>query len=187
MYFKYIPNILTLFRILIVPFFIYCFASENFIFRLISLLIFLVGSVSDFLDGFIARKYNFVTSLGKIIDPIADKILILCAFFLLHLYYPLYIPIWMLLIILFRDIIVTLFRLYLKKKDVILNTSILAKRKTLFQIIIIHFLLIMHVFFNKELLNHSSIYVHMIYLAMLLCTLMTILSGIYYFSPNYKK
>ena len=178
---RYIPNFLTIIRIIIVPFFIYFFTSDYYSYRLISLILFFVGSLSDFLDGYIARKYNLVTTLGKIIDPLADKILILSAFFLLNNSYPSYVPLWMLYLILFRDIFVTLYRIYLKNKDVVMQANMLAKRKTLFQIVIIHFLLILHVFYFNELQSHLFFYVNAIYFAMVVCTGITLYSGLNYF------
>jgi len=180
---KYIPNILTLSRILIVPFFILSFLNENFSIRIISIILFFFGSISDFLDGYIARKYNFVTNFGKIIDPLADKILILTAFFILNKMYPTYVPLWMVSLILLRDIIITIFRFYLKKKKSILKTSIIAKRKTLFQIIIIHLLLIFHVF-KESIPFDKSLSMQMIYLSMFMCVIFTVLTGLHYLFIN---
>ena len=142
-----IPNLLTIFRIILVPFFIFSFYSQLFYLKILSLFIFFVGSVTDFFDGYLARKYNLITNFGKFVDPLADKILVLSAFFILHSLYKDYIPLWMVFLILVRDVVITVFRIYLSKKNTILKTSALAKRKTLFQIIVIHVLLIFHVFY----------------------------------------
>ena len=133
---KYIPNILSLFRILVTPFFVITFLSPLFSTRIFSLLLFFAGSLSDFLDGFIARKYNIVTNFGKIVDPIADKVLIISAFILLNYYYPYYVRTWMVACIIARDVGVTIFRIILQRKGFILHANMFAKRKTLFQIII---------------------------------------------------
>ena len=114
---KIIPNILTLFRILVVPFFIVFFYSHLFYLKILSLCLFFIGSITDFFDGYIARKYNLVTNLGKFIDPLADKILVLSAFVVLHNLYPDFIPGWMIFVILTRDVIVTFFRFYLNSKN----------------------------------------------------------------------
>ncbi len=71
-----IPNILTLSRILILPFFILGFYLKTKLGLLLSLVIFILCCITDYLDGYIAREYNQMTSLGKILDPLADKILI---------------------------------------------------------------------------------------------------------------
>ena len=180
---KYIPNILTIFRIIITPFFILFFFDENFYIRLLSLILFFFGSVSDFLDGYLARKYNLVTDFGKFVDPLADKILILAAFCVLFIMYPLYVPLWMVILILLRDVLITFFRLYLKKNNSVLKTSVIAKRKTLFQIIVIHFLLIYHVFNEFTLFANSGLD-YIIYFLMLLCVSFTLLSALHYFIIN---
>ena len=180
---KYIPNILTLSRILIVPFFIVSVLSENFSIRVMSILLFFLGSFSDFLDGYIARKYNMITNFGKFIDPLADKILILAAFFILNKIYPTYVPFWMIGVILSRDIIITIFRFYLKKNNSILKTSIIAKRKTLFQIILIHLLLIFHVF--KESIPFDMLLsMQIIYISMFICVVFTVFTGLHYLFIN---
>ena len=181
---KYIPNILTLSRILIVPFFIFSFLNDDLSIKILSIILFSLGSISDFLDGYIARKYNLITNLGKIIDPLADKILILTAFFLLNKVYPEYIPLWMVNLILLRDIMITIFRFYLKKKNSIFKTSIIAKRKTLSQIIIIHFLLIYHVFKESLFFTNTYLSLQIMYFSMFFCVVFTIITGLHYFIIN---
>jgi len=185
---KAIPNILTLFRILVVPFFIVLFYSDLFYFKILSLCLFFIGSLTDFFDGYIARKYNLVTNLGKFIDPLADKILVLSAFFILYTLYSNYIPLWMIFMIFIRDIIVTIFRFYLSSKNHILKTSIFAKRKTLFQIIVIHVLLIFHIFHpsdNSSLLINP--YGQIFFILMSICVFFTVLTGVHYFIINFSK
>jgi len=180
---KYIPNILTLSRIIIVPFFIVSFLNENFSIKVLSIILFFFGSFSDFLDGYIARKYNLITNFGKIIDPLADKFLIITAFFILNKIYPTYVPLWMVSLILLRDMIITIFRFYLKKKNFILKTSIIAKRKTLFQIIVIHLLLIFHVF-KESIPFDANLSMHIIYYSMLICVVFTLFTGLHYLFIN---
>jgi len=180
---KYIPNILTLSRIVIVPFFILSFLNENHSIRILSIILFFFGSFSDFLDGYIARKYNLITDFGRIIDPLADKILILTAFFVLNKIYPTYVPLWMVSLIFLRDIIITIFRLYLKKNNSILKTSVIAKRKTLLQIIVVHLLLIFHVFKESIPLN-VNFSMQIIYFSMLICVIFTVFTGLHYLFIN---
>ena len=97
MFIKLIPNFLTISRILAVPFFVFFFYSSFFYSKVLCLLLFFICSLTDFFDGYLARKYNLVTSFGMFIDPLADKILILTSFFLLHSIYPEQIPLWMVL------------------------------------------------------------------------------------------
>ena len=186
--FKSIPNILTTIRILLVPFFIVLFYSNLFYMKILSLCIFFLSSITDFLDGYIARKYNLTTAFGKFVDPLADKILVLSAFFILHNFYPHYIPLWMIFSIFIRDVIVTFFRLYLNYKNSVLRTSILAKRKTLFQIIVIHILLVFHVFYPSDGTQFAAIAIGQIFfILMFLCVIFTIMTGIHYFIINFSK
>lgn len=103
-----LPNILTLIRILMVPFlliFMLVDSIQNFI---IALIIFSIASFTDFLDGYIARKHNLITKLGKLIDPLADKILTISAFVALT-YLKLINP-WIVIAIISRELIVSGFR-----------------------------------------------------------------------------
>ncbi|HAQ52288.1 MAG TPA: CDP-diacylglycerol--glycerol-3-phosphate 3-phosphatidyltransferase, partial [Lachnospiraceae bacterium] len=72
-----VPNKLTLFRVILIPFFVFfmLFEPESFTFRIIAEVIFCVASITDMLDGKIARKENLVTNFGKFMDPLADKLL----------------------------------------------------------------------------------------------------------------
>ena len=183
-----IPNILTILRIVLIPFFIVLFYSNLFYMKILSLFIFFLSSITDFFDGYIARKYNLTTSFGKFVDPLADKMLVLSAFFILHNLYPNFIPLWMFFSIFIRDVIVTSFRLYLNYKNSILRTSILAKRKTLFQIVVIHILLIFHIFYPSDTAQYEAIAIGQIFfILMFLCVLFTVMTGIHYFILNFSK
>jgi cardiolipin synthase len=93
--FKYIPNILTIIRLFLVPFFPIAYFSDSPNGHLIALIIFVIAGITDFLDGTIARKYNLTTKLGAVLDPLADKTMLLTA--IISLYFggdlPLIIPI----------------------------------------------------------------------------------------------
>ena len=185
---KSIPNILTTLRILLVPFFIVLFYSNLFYMKILSLCIFFISSITDFLDGYIARKYNLTTTFGRFVDPLADKILVLSAFFILHNLYPNHIPLWMVFSIFIRDVVVTFFRLYLNYKNSVLKTSILAKRKTLFQIVVIHILLIFQVFYPSDSTQYTAAAIGQVFfILMLLCVIFTIFTGIHYFIINFSK
>lgn len=97
-----IPNILCYFRILLVPVFVYVyFVVEVGGNHLISAIILFVSSISDFLDGFIARKFNMITELGKFIDPVADKLTQIVVAVVLMYTYPAYV--WLVTIIVLKD------------------------------------------------------------------------------------
>lgn len=138
-----IPNIITFFRILLVPLFGYFFYNGKNYECLIALTIFLVASFSDFLDGYLARKLNQTTRLGIFIDPLADKILILTAFIILFLNMREYVfGSFVVAVILFRDIAITVLRGYMEKQGQTMITSKIAKFKTGVQMFAIYLLLI---------------------------------------------
>ena len=176
MQFKYLPNMLSFLRLLITPFFILLMLKNTFYYKICSILIFSLGSFSDFLDGYLARKYNNVSTLGKYIDPLADKILIFSSFYILYLYYPEIIESWMILIIFFRDILTMFLRTYLINNEAGFETSFLARIKTLFQIIVIHIFLIFHIY-SPGLILHNEFF----YILILSTVLITVISAFPYF------
>ena len=185
----YIPNILTFTRILLAPIFIYFLFSNFDHSKLIALIIFLIASITDAFDGFYARKYNLVTKFGIFFDPIADKLLVLSAF-----YGFIFIPIlssevklWMILLISFRDIFVTILRLIMEYKGMTMITSKLGKVKTIFQMTTIIFVLMYLIMFSYDInywqfISEKSI----IYFCMFVTTLITFYTGVHYCCYNYK-
>ena len=97
---KFLPNIITIFRIILVPFFIYFLINDFVHSKLYATIIFGIASISDIIDGKIARKYGIVTRFGTFMDPLADKILVVSA--LLVFVFFKYIPLWMVIIIISR-------------------------------------------------------------------------------------
>ena len=177
--FKKIPNILTVSRILLSPFFVFFMIQDEKFFYILSFLLILLISLTDFFDGYYARKYNLVTDLGKYLDPLADKIFVLTVFF--TLYYILdshFFPFWMLLLILLRDILVTFLRNLSKSEKNNFETSKLAKNKTLIQVICMHLIVLILI------LNIDYLY---IYTIMLVCTIVTVISGLDYFYQYLSK
>ena len=134
---KYVPNILTIFRIILVPVFIFIMNSGMNNSYFISLIIFVIASITDALDGKLARKFVAVSKFGLFMDPLADKILVLSAFLvflkidiLSNIVFP-----WMVLLIFSRDFLVTILRVVMKKIGATMVTSKVAKLKTGFQLI----------------------------------------------------
>lgn len=132
-----LPNKLTLFRvILIVPFVLvlltpWCGEYANWI----SLGIFIVASLTDLLDGKIARKYNLVTNFGKFMDPLADKLLVCSA--LIALIELDRIPAWVVIIIIAREFTISGFRLIASDNGVVIAANYWGKFKTTFQMIMV--------------------------------------------------
>ena len=135
-----LPNALTIFRVILTPFFVYFLFSSSMYSNLYALIIFILASVTDAFDGYYARKYNIETEFGNFLDPLADKILVSSAFisfYLLDL-----IELWMVVVILSRDFFITFLRIVMKKNGQSLKTSRIAKSKTAVQLILIIFILI---------------------------------------------
>jgi len=132
-----IANKLTLLRIiLIVPFIIILlWGANNFMYRLIAFVIFSVASLTDFLDGYLARKFNLITNFGKLMDPLADKILVLSS---LMVFIQLkYVPAWMVIVIITRDFLINGIRSLAASKGKVIPAGNLGKIKTTTQMIAI--------------------------------------------------
>ncbi len=138
-----LPNQLTVLRIILSPVFLYLFLSDDLLFNIISVAVYIIAALSDWYDGWLARKFNYITSWGKFWDPLADKILTSAAFIGFALVSL--IPYWMVAIIVGRDISVTLLRVYADKKEFKFSTSFYAKWKTLLQMVFLYYLLIFFV------------------------------------------
>lgn len=183
-----IPNILTVFRILLTPFFIFFLFNESESSGVYSLIIFTVASFTDAYDGYYARKYNAVSESGKFLDPLADKILASSAFIsfaVLGL-----IDIWMVAIIILRDLFVTLLRMSMKKGGESLVTSNIAKSKTAAQLITIIFTLIYLSINNSTvpILDNLSGQIdqfNLVYNLTFIVSLFTVFTGYMYVKDNF--
>lgn len=130
-----LPNKLTLFRVVLIPFFVFFLLAPYFegYGNYIAVAIFIVASITDFLDGKIARKYNLATNFGKFMDPLADKLLVCSA--LICLIQLELIPAWVVIIIIAREFIISGFRLVASDNGVVIAASYWGKFKTAFQML----------------------------------------------------
>lgn len=182
-----VPNVLTIFRILLTPLFIICLFSNYPYARLWALIIFIVASVTDAFDGYYARKYNQVTRHGQFLDPLADKILVSSAFISFALMEL--VPFWMVALIVFRDLFVTGLRWAMESKGLTMITSKIAKAKTTIQIFVIIFILLflgVQIFsfsWLKEAINFI-IENRIIYYFTFIATILTLWTGISYLYKN---
>jgi CDP-diacylglycerol--glycerol-3-phosphate 3-phosphatidyltransferase len=140
------PNLLTLFRIAAVPVIILLMLFPNRICVFLAAMVFSAAAITDYLDGFYARKTNMVTTLGKVMDPVADKLLVSSAFIMLAALH--WVPAWMVCIIIGRELAVTGLRNIIAGKGEDLSASNLGKFKTGFQIAAIIPLMIHYPFFG---------------------------------------
>ncbi|MBQ2651402.1 MAG: CDP-diacylglycerol--glycerol-3-phosphate 3-phosphatidyltransferase [Clostridia bacterium] len=132
-------NMITLARIALIPIFMYCAISEGAQGNWIALAIFAFASLTDGVDGYIARKYNQITDFGKLVDPLADKLLVMSA--LLILLEQGVIPSWACILILAREFTVSSLRSIAASKGVVLAASWWGKVKTVSQLICVMYLL----------------------------------------------
>ena len=131
-----LPNKLTVFRVILIPFFVLFLLLDITAYdRWFALAIFIIASLTDFLDGHIARKYNLVTNFGKFMDPLADKLLVCSA--LICLIELDRIPSWIVIVIIAREFIISGFRLVASDNGVVIAASYWGKFKTTFQIMMI--------------------------------------------------
>jgi CDP-diacylglycerol--glycerol-3-phosphate 3-phosphatidyltransferase len=135
-----LPNKLTLFRIFIVPLLIVFLISPSTVYSLIAAFIFLVASLTDWLDGHLARSTNQITTLGKILDPVADKLLICST--LIPLVALGRVPSWMAVILIGREIAVTGLRSIATVQGVVVPAGTLGKYKMVFEIVGVFFLIL---------------------------------------------
>ncbi|MGB5529714.1 MAG: CDP-diacylglycerol--glycerol-3-phosphate 3-phosphatidyltransferase [Ignavibacteriaceae bacterium] len=186
-----LPNQLTILRIILSPVFLFFFLSDVIWMKQISVIIYLIAALSDWYDGWLARKFNYITSWGKFWDPLADKILTSAAFIgfaIVDL-----IPWWMVVIIVGRDVIITLLRVFADMKNYVFTTSYYAKWKTMLQMIFLYYLLILYVALYSTEINAlygdlilTLLNKQLIYYVALLITLITLHSGILYLKRNWK-
>lgn len=136
-----LPNKLTIFRVILIPFFVFFLltdvlgASGDYL----ALVIFIVASLTDMLDGKIARKYNLVTNFGKFMDPLADKLLVCSA--MICLVDLRLLPSWIVIIIIAREFIISGFRLIAAENGVVIAANYWGKFKTASQMVMIILLL----------------------------------------------
>lgn len=184
-----LPNQLTILRIILSPVFLILFLSDESFLKQISLLVFIVAALSDWYDGWLARKFNYITEWGKFMDPLADKVLTSCAFIgfvIIGL-----IEWWMVAIIVIRDFTTTILRIYADRKGFVFTTSYYAKWKTLIQMVFLYYLLVVYIgSITPQLYNyfHSAFDVllntQLIFFATLLVTIITLHTGIIYITKN---
>ena len=184
-----LPNQLTILRIILTPVFLYLFLTDDPLLKQISLAVFILAALTDWYDGWLARKFNYFTNWGKFWDPLADKILTSAAF--LGLVFLGLIPLWMVLIIIIRDFIVTTLRAYADYKNNTFPTSYYAKWKTFLQMTFLYYLLLVYVgsispqiYIGNEEVFNLLLNQDFIFFSMLFITAITFHSGFTYLFKN---
>jgi len=184
-----LPNRLTILRIVMTFVFMFLLFSKGLTAKIFALGVFTIACVTDFYDGYIARKYNLITDLGKLLDPIADKILVLAAF--LAFVEMRIIPAWMVVVIIFRELLITGVRILAIGKGKVLAASLAGKHKTVSQMVsifvILGFIIIkesgisLFSFWDSRYEFWAGVSIHTL---MLITVALTLISGISYVIKN---
>ncbi len=183
-----LPNQLTTLRILFTPFIAWMLLRTSQYAQVAAFLLFILASLTDWYDGYTARKYGYVSTWGKFFDPLADKILVtavLLVFCILG-----YFPAWMIVIIIVRDVLITFLRSYAIFKGRAIMTSLLAKAKTFIQMVVIYMIFLYHLVLRIDLFSKlapATMVVqenHIILYSMFLVSFLTVISGVAYIIAN---
>ena len=183
-----IANRLTLLRIILTFIFMFFLFIQGLWAKAVALCIFLIAALSDFFDGRIAHKKNMVTDFGRLMDPIADKILVLAAF--AAFVQMQLIPAWMFVIVISREILITSLRLFALNKGRVLSATKSGKHKTLSQMTVI-FLILGFIVLKEVMLTFftwnpdwEKFFSQGIYFLMLVTVILTLYSGLSYLWEN---
>tara|TARA_E500000178_G_scaffold355763_1_gene429675 strand:- start:6449 stop:7000 length:552 start_codon:yes stop_codon:yes gene_type:complete len=175
-----IPNFLTLFRIFSIPIIILCLLPQNVIFNWFALILYFFACISDFFDGFIARRYNYESKFGKLFDPIADKVLVISVIFILVVIEKINgLYVFPALIIIIREIMVSGLREFISKTKPHINVTYLSKFKTTIQMFSLGFIIIGNDFEYLKFTHEIG------EIGLLISSIITVYTGYIYFKENY--
>ncbi len=186
-YLRNLPNVLTLFRIAAIPPLVIVLTNPSRTAGFAAAVIFAVASLTDWLDGYLARRLEIVTVMGKFLDPIADKLMVTAALIMII---PLgRAPAWMVLVIIGREIIITGLRGIASSEGIVISASHLGKYKTIFQIVAILGLLLHYDYYWLFGMESTYLFANMHNVGIFflwIATIITIWSGIDYLARFFK-
>lgn len=185
-----LPDILSGVRILLAPVFLFLFFQEDFIMNTIGLAVYIIAAVTDYYDGYFARKYQIDSNFGAFLDPLADKILTFSGFIVLPFIDTTQFPWWAIIIIIIRDTFITILRVYLKHKKVNMQTRHTAKIKTTIQMVFLYLGLLIGLFQGVDFIAANWVEwllnTNIMFYLMIFVTGVTAYSGIEYLLVNKK-
>lgn len=184
-----LPTKITVARLALIPLFLVCFCLQGLweYMYIITALVFILASTTDFVDGHIARKYNMVTSLGKFLDPIADKVLVVAGLFVLVQgdYIPTpYVAMICAIVIMARELIIGLFRQIAALQNYVLAADKLGKIKTVLTLSAMSWLLFAPPTCRPFGDTVYEVVMIIGYIQFVLATVMTVVSGLHYLIAN---
>ncbi|HDQ45083.1 MAG TPA: CDP-diacylglycerol--glycerol-3-phosphate 3-phosphatidyltransferase [bacterium] len=182
-----LPNQLSLLRIFLTPVFVFLFFLDHRGYQIAAFAVFTIASITDWYDGYVARKLGEESLVGQFLDPLADKILVssgLICFSVTGL-----VPAWMVLVIVVRDLLLTALRSYAILKGIPFKTNFFAKAKTTGQVIVIYFIFLFHLFaWNQPeplpliLQKLKDWQISLVFMGLI--TGITVISGLIYLATN---
>lgn len=173
-----LPNQLTVLRVLIIPFFLIFLYMDTDTTNIISTVLFIIASITDYVDGYLARRYQIVTDFGKILDPVADKILVAATMIVLVELNRL--AGWIVIIMLARDFIIGALRNFAASKGVVIAAGFSGKLKTVLQMVALGCLIFKKPLFGLDVFFIGNI---LIYLALFV----SIYSCLIYYLDFFRK
>jgi len=184
---KQLPNILTILRIALTVAFVYFLMQPGLVFAFLAAGCFMLASLSDYYDGYLAKKYNWITNFGKLMDPIADKFLMLAAFYIfmrMHI-----VMAWMFAVIALREVLVTGLRIAAIRKKLFLPAERAGKLKTVSQMMSVGVILVFIILhrlpaFSSWMGVTLDIWMWGIQVLLMLTVALTVVSGISYVWNN---
>lgn len=173
-----VPNTITMLRVTVIPVLFFLLLSPGETGSLVIATLFVIAALTDFLDGYVARKYEIVTVMGKYLDPIADKLIINAAMILMI---PIgRIPAWIVAVIITRDFVVDGIRTIASSEGSVIQASMLGKQKTICQVFAVSALMIHYPFLGVDAHVVGTV---ILYLALVL----SVWSGMEYFMKFYRE
>lgn len=173
-----LPNTITLLRMSIIPVLFCLLTAPEQTWSLVIAVLFMIAALTDMLDGYVARKYQIVTTMGKYLDPIADKLIVNTAMIMMI---PIgRVPAWIVAVTIIRDIVVDGIRAISSSEGIVIGASKLGKQKTIAQGFAVTALIIHYPFLGADA---HAVGMIMLYIALFL----TIYSGIEYFARFYRE
>jgi CDP-diacylglycerol--glycerol-3-phosphate 3-phosphatidyltransferase len=184
-----LPNKLTLIRIILIPLVMVSYMVDAIPYgKIIAIGLFVIAAITDFLDGYIARKYNLVTDLGKFLDPIADKLLVITALLMIVVDGTIPAP-WGLIvvaIIISRELIIDVFRQIAVTKGIVMAADIFGKAKTMVQCWTMPLCMLLAFFEQCTNVGGAGLLTFQVicYVLIGLSTVLTVISGVNYIVKN---
>ncbi len=181
-----IPNILTMFRIVLIPLVLIELTESTRASCFLACVFFSLASITDFFDGYLARKTGNVSVLGKFLDPLADKLIVLCV--LIQLVAMNRVPAWMFIVILSRELIISGLRSIASTEGIVISAEYLGQKKTAFQLVgmlmlLVHYAYEIDFFIVRALINFHLLGMYALSISLFL----SVASGIEYFYLFSKK